>query len=276
MEAKVRGIPLHYEEVGEGRPLLMLHGWQADHRHMLHDMEPLFAHRAGWRRLYPDLPGMGKTPGAAWITSQDHMLEVALGFLNAVAPDTRFAVAGVSLGGYLARGIVRQRPAQVEGVMLCVPVVAGASGKIDRPQHQVLAHDPGFVSALEADEEWLLDMMVVQSPAVLAEFRQTYKPAIDAADQDLVGRVEANYNFSFDVDNLPEPCAAPTLIVSGRQDSNCGYRGAWSLLENFPRATFAVLDRAGHALPMEQKVLYHALVSEWLDRVEEYSAGNSY
>jgi pimeloyl-ACP methyl ester carboxylesterase len=115
---------------------------------------------------------------------------------------------------------------------------------------------------------------VAQSPELLTEFRHSFKPGLDAADLEFLERVEANYRFSFDVDKLPEPCAAPTLIVTGRQDANCGYRGAWDLLDNFPRATFAVLDRAGHALPMEQKALYHALLSEWLDRVEEYSAGN--
>ena len=40
----------------------------------------------------------------------------------------------------------------------------------------------------------------------------------------------------------------------------------------FPRATFAVLDRAGHMLGFEQPVLLHALLNEWLDRVEEYIA----
>jgi pimeloyl-ACP methyl ester carboxylesterase len=273
MQCMVRGIPVYYEEVGAGRTLLMLHGWQGDHRQMLHDMEPSFKHRSGWRRLYPDLPGMGRTPGADWITCQDHMLEVVLEFLGAVAPAERFAVGGVSLGGYLARGIVQRLMSQVDGVMLAVPVVVADAARKDLPQHQVLAHDPDFVTALEEDEKWLLEMIVAQSPELLATFRQHFKPGFDAADQDFLARVEAHYTFSFDVDDLPKPCAAPTLILTGRQDANCGYRGAWDLLGNFPRATFAVLDRAGHVLPLEQKALYSALISDWLDRVDEYSAG---
>jgi pimeloyl-ACP methyl ester carboxylesterase len=39
----------------------MLHGWPVDHRHMVKDFEPLFEHRDGWKRLYPDMPGMGQT-----------------------------------------------------------------------------------------------------------------------------------------------------------------------------------------------------------------------
>ena len=58
--------------------------------------------------------------------------------------------------------------------------------------------------------------------------------------------------------------------MTGRQDSAVGYARAWELLERFPHATFAVLDRAGHALPHEQPELLHALVAEWLDRVHAH------
>src|SRR5215813_6524525 len=98
MECIVQGIPVHYEECGKGRPILMLHGMPADHRQMMHEMEPFFAQRSGWRRLYLDLPGMGLTPAADSIASQDDMLEVALAFLDALAPGERFVVAGVSYG----------------------------------------------------------------------------------------------------------------------------------------------------------------------------------
>ena len=36
-----------------------------------------------------------------------------------------------------------------------------------------------------------------------------------------------------------------TLILLGRQDSSVGYKDAWSILDNYPKATFAVLDKAG-------------------------------
>jgi len=272
MECRVKDIPVYYEEMGAGRPLLMLHGWTLDHRFMSYNMEPLFEHRPGWRRLYLDLPGMGRTPGADWITCQDDMLEVALEFLDAVAPGERFAVAGASLGGYLARGLVYRRREQIDGMMMWVPVIESDSEKRILPPHQNLVHDSEFVAALEADDQVALDLTVVQSLEGLAAFRASVKPGLLAADYPFLERVAANYGFSFDVDKLTEPCLAPSLIMAGRQDATCGYRDAWSLLDNFPRGTFAVLDRAGHFLSDEQKGLFRALVSEWLDRVEEYAA----
>ena len=59
------------------------------------------------------------------------------------------------------------------------------------------------------------------------------------------------------------------MILVGRQDAAVGYRDAWEVLEDYPRGTFAVLDRAGHNLQIEQETLFNALVNEWLDRVEE-------
>jgi pimeloyl-ACP methyl ester carboxylesterase len=63
------------------------------------------------------------------------------------------------------------------------------------------------------------------------------------------------------------PFAGPALILTGRQDDITGYADQYPLLPHYPRATFAVLDVAGHNLQIEQPDLFYALVSEWLDRV---------
>jgi len=95
-------------------------------------------------------------------------------------------------------------------------------------------------------------------------------PAVGIADHEFLSKLRENYAFSFDVDVLAKPFAGPALMLMGRQDSSCGYRDAWGILGNYPRGTFVALDRAGHGLGAEQKDLFNALVSEWLDRVEEY------
>jgi hypothetical protein len=41
-------------------------------------------------------------------------------------------------------------------------------------------------------------------------------------------------------------------------------------VENYPRVTVALLDRAGHLAMVHQRTLFTALVHEWLDRLEEY------
>jgi pimeloyl-ACP methyl ester carboxylesterase len=218
---------------------------------------------------------MGKTHAADWITNQDHMLDVVLEFIDAVAPGERFAVAGVSYGGYLARGVVNRRRVQIDGLLLIVPTIEPDREKRTLPKHQILRNDEEFLAALAPGEELLREVAVVQSLGLLMQQRNSIIPAIADADQEFLKRLEANCAFTFDVDALPEPFPAPSLFLTGRFDHWCGYRDAYRILDNYPRATFAILDRAGHGLTYEQNILFKALVSEWLDRVEEYAFKNT-
>ena len=101
MEYEIQGIPIHYETIGDGRPFLMLHGGYVDHRHMVDDFEPIFAQHSNWKRIYPDLPGDGRTPAPDWLVKHDQVLDIALDFIDHVVGKQPFAVAGVSRGGYL-------------------------------------------------------------------------------------------------------------------------------------------------------------------------------
>lgn len=65
------------------------------------------------------------------------------------------------------------------------------------------------------------------------------------------------------------PFDKPCLIVSGRQDNLVGYRDIWKTIENYPRASFAVLDMAGHALQIEQEEIFNVLVNNWLIRLQK-------
>jgi pimeloyl-ACP methyl ester carboxylesterase len=270
MECQLGDTVLYYEDVGIGRPLLLLHGMPLDHRHIANDFEPIFAKRNGWRRLYPDLPGMGQTHAPDSLMNQDQILALLSRFLDTVAPGERFVVAGTSYGAYLARGLIYQRGSDIDGLLLNVsPFI---TNKQPLPQPLVVHQDPEFLAALTADEQDMRGFIVAQSLALLQEFRDVFNPAGAIADQTFLQRLDQNYAFSFDADTLPTPFPAPALFLAGRHDNWCGYHDTYTLLDNYPRASFAVLDRAGHALAVEQKPLFRALVHEWLDRVEEYIA----
>ena len=107
MLAELSRINLNYQCVGSGRPMLMLHGGYLDHRHMMDEMEPAFAGQKGRMRVYPDLPDHGKTGASDTVRNFDDILEVVIEFTDKVFPGKRFAVAGMSAGGHLARGLVQ-------------------------------------------------------------------------------------------------------------------------------------------------------------------------
>ena len=143
----------------------------------------------------------------------------------------------------------------------------------DTPTKEVIRRDPDFGAALLPGEEWMEHILVVQTRAMVDKLRALmayWTPLDPAFAPTLQGK-----SFSFDAHILAEPFTAPTLFVMGRQDHLAGYKDAWSILDSFPRGTFAVLDRAGHLLDFEQPVLQKALINEWLDRVEEYTSQKS-
>jgi pimeloyl-ACP methyl ester carboxylesterase len=200
------------------------------------------------------------------------MLDITLEFIDQVAPGQRFVLAGTSYGGYLARGLVHRRAEMIDGLLLTVPLIRAPENERTLPPHVTLVEDPALLASLEPDErEVLLEMAVVQSRELLESIRADIFPAFETADHEFLSRLRENYAFSFDVDALTEPFPGPALFLMGRQDATCGYRDAWEILENYPRGTFVVLDRAGHLLEAEQRDLTHVLVTEWLDRVEEYA-----
>jgi pimeloyl-ACP methyl ester carboxylesterase len=270
MQYTVRDIPIYYEIQGSGKPILMIHGWSPDHRLMKGCMEPIFqSSNTEWQRIYLDLPGMGKTPGRPWLTGTDQMLEVVLEFIDGILPGQNFSVAGESYGGYLARGIIKERKNQVEGLLLICSTAIQETCQENATAFQILEKDEAFVASLSEEErEYFAGIHVVQNKRVWEQFREDILPGLQIADYTFLDNtLGQNVPYSFNVDQIEEPYQQPTLMVMGRQDSIVGYRDHWQLIENFPRASFVVLDKAGHNLQIEQDVLFNALVKEWLDRI---------
>jgi pimeloyl-ACP methyl ester carboxylesterase len=267
MQCDLGDTTIFYETYGTGRPIVMLPGIPSDHRVMLRFMEPLFTQRDGWLRLYPDLPGTGHSLGVDRLATPDQMLDAMLTFIDTLIPGQRFVLAGLSYGGYLARGVLYHRAASIDGVLLCAPQVTAPPTQAHLPPKTTLVEDPTLVSQLEPG---IAGLIVVQSSPVVEAVR-AMQAEIQLADHAFLARLEAAGPFSFDVDRLPAAFGGPTLMLTARQDHLCGYRDAWDLLDYYPRATFAVLDRAGHLVNIEQDALCQTLMREWLDRVEEWT-----
>lgn len=255
-------VEVEVELHGHGTPLLMLHGWGVDRRLMTGCMEPLFGPDDPWLRVYPDRPGQGGTPGHPDVASSDALVELLLTVMDRVAPGQPFGVVGESFGGYLARGILARRR-DLLGLALVCPAVH--PGPADVPEPLVVERDEALISDIAPELlDGFLSNNVRQTRAVWERYVADVVPGLAMADwrylEDVLGpgTVLADENAT---------TTAPVLVVTGRQDTSVGYRQQWQLLERFPRATFAVLDAAGHNAQFEQPELFGALVREWLERV---------
>jgi pimeloyl-ACP methyl ester carboxylesterase len=272
MDCHLEGISIHYEVFGEGKPLLVLHGSVGDHHYWQTTLEPLFEKREGWKRIYLDLPGHGGTSAPEWLETEDQILDVLLQFVDQIIPGERFALAGFSWGGFLARGILHERFSQIEGLLLIAPEIRSLEN--DVPPRTILHKDEKVVSAeLDGQLRELMENLVVAQDRATRDRLRWVQPALQMAERDDAAfPARLQRNFSFTVDEMPHLFEQPTLFLLGRQDHLVGYRRSWKLIEQFPRATFAVLDRAGHGIAgMELAELCASLIREWLNRVEEAS-----
>lgn len=263
-------ITFNYEESGQGKPMLILHGNGPDHRMMMGCMEPLFTGQDRYRRIYVDLPGMGESPAADWISSSDDMLRAVSMMIEVLIPGERFVLVGQSYGGYLARGLLREYAGLIDGLFLLCPCVIAESAGREIPPHEVMYRDEQLLGELNAGErEEFTSITVVQSRPVWKRYKEEIMSGLQFADEAFMERIRADggYSFSFDPDTL-KPFDKPSLILTGRQDSMTGYKDPWRLLDNYPHASYAALDRAGHNLHLEQDELMAAMIREWLNRMQ--------
>ncbi|ARU60135.1 hypothetical protein CBW65_02970 [Tumebacillus avium] len=260
---------MFYEVRGEGFPVVVMHSYSLEHRSMMAYLEPVFAEHSGYKRYYLDLPGMGRTKGEDWMQSSDDMLQAVLNFLDETLPGQPFLLVGESYGGYMAQGIVYQRPHLVAGIALICPMVEPEMSKRERPAHTVLTQDEDFLATLpEGDDKAAFQRLnVVQTPEVWTRFERDVLAGARLYNPAFTQRIRQNFGYSFDVRHLPEPFGKPALILLGRQDSVAGYRDHLQILEQYPRAAFAILDRAGHNVALEQQALVTAHLHDWLKRV---------
>lgn len=257
-------VEVHYVEHGPADPkhtAVILHGFPLDHRMCVAAFEPVFQDRSDWRRIYLDFPGMGQTRAPGWVGSTDDVLKVTQAAVDALVPGP-YAVAGTSYGGYVAMGLAAAVPDLVRGLALVVPMIVPAHAERDVGEQRVLVREEGLFGT-----EMFENFAVVVTPETLRRHEAEIEAALADADQAAVDRISASYGGTFPL--AGPQYERPALVVLARQDNVLGFNDQWRAMGQWPRATFAILDRAGHGLTFEQPALLTALVDDWLDRVAQ-------
>ena len=256
MNLRIQDAVIEFVEHGDGVPVVALHGAGVDHREIEAAVEAALADSAG-RRIYPDLPGMGRSTALGLDTNED-VVTVLCGFVDELKLGP-VVLVGHSYGAYLARGIAARRPDLVRGLGLICPV-AERSG--DVPGHHVVRQDSDAYDELPADQRRGFDeYFVVRTQATARRYRDHIAPGTTTVDEAALQRIFAGWPV--DVGSV---ITTPTLIMAGRQDAVVGYADAIALLEWYPRATLTIVEDAGHALLHEQPGVLAAMLADLLDR----------
>lgn len=199
---------MHCVEHGRGVPVVALHGAGVDHCEIEAAIVPIVP-GTGYRRIYPDLPGMGRSTSRE-LNKQQRCASL-LGDLIERLVEGPVLLLGHSYGAYLARGIAARRPDMVLGLALLCPV--------GEPSHPVPEH-----TAVREDSDAYDELDSVQREGFDEHFRYPH-----GGDESALARIFAGWKVDVGSD-LSMP---PTLIVAGRRDSVVGHTDAIDLVEHY-------------------------------------------
>ena len=253
---------IDYEVIGSGEPVLIVHGWGIDRTTMTGAFEPVFERVDGYKRYYIDLPGMGRSEHGD-VKDSDDMLELLYDFATKVIGE-RFMMIGQSYGGLLTRGFVNKHGDLIKKIILLAPCIIPGDRKGRVEPLTVLDRDEELLSSLTKEEYDSFTLMnVLLTKDVWERYKANVLPALQRADWDFLNNVLEG-SFSFDVDDLSEPCDIPTLIIAAKQDTAVGYKDQFDLMEQYVNSTYCAVDRAGHNLQIEQPNIFEKVVESWL------------
>lgn len=235
--AATRCGPIEYQDAGQGRPLLVVHGsggW--------HDQGTAFARdltQRGFRVIALSRFGDLRTPMPrdASPTAQALAQTCLLDTLGV----PRVAVTGLSADAPSAVQRAIRNPERVDALALVVPIACKPQG----------VADPTPPAPSTAEDEWLLR---IPGSARAAGLR---------SDTGLGRR--------------PEPCAlssirAPTRVISARDDGFGTWPGAQDMASRIPQSRFVDFDRGGHLLGGTATPCSRQSSSTWTGRAGDDAA----
>jgi pimeloyl-ACP methyl ester carboxylesterase len=254
----VNGTALHYLDVGKGpSAVVLLHAFPLHGAMWARQVEALSARH---RVIVPDYRGLGQSAPAPVPSTMELLAEDVRALLQHLRVE-RAAVAGLSMGGYLALELWRRAPGLVRGLALC-DTKAGADTAEGAAGREAFAR-----SALEQGLGWVADQM---TPKLL---RPTPDPAVVRAVRHLIGGgtpvgvAAAQRGMALRPDSTPTlgTITVPTLVVVGEQDGLTPPPEADKLVAGVRGATLARIPEAGHLPCLENPAPFTAALVAFVD-----------
>ena len=193
-------------------------------------------------------------------TLHDTIAAVAAGIL-ADAPD-RFALAGLSMGGYVSLEIMRQAPERVTRLaLLDTSARADTSEQVQRRTDFIKLSEMGkFRGVTEALLPILIHETRLDDEALVATI---YRMAQDIGQAGFVRQQRAIMSRS-DSHGLLGGISCPVLVLCGRQDGLTPLDLHEEMAAGIAGAVLVVLEDCGHLSTLERPDQVNAAMRDWL------------
>ena len=269
---KAGEITLHLNEVGDGPPLILLHGsgpGATSWSNFKHNLPELSRH---FRVLAVDQPGYGLSDKPPF-TRDDSVFKVTsravAGLLDELGIEQTHFI-GNSLGGANALKFTLDHPTRVGRLVLMGP--GGAAVNIfSPPMSEGFKYLRAFYGAANPTREQLeafIRVMVFDQDLVTDELiDERYAAAIEPSQLDGARRVQAS------MDSLPEDdqlwrvlhkVRHPVLMTWGRDDRVLPLDMAMFAMRRIPNARLHIFPKCGHWAQLEHREEFDRLTIDFL------------
>lgn len=234
----INGIELAYERHGKGNPLVLLHGYPLDH-HLWDEMVPLLKDK--FDLIVPDLRGFGESTTVDTPYTMDDLASDIVGLLNQIDIH-KAAVAGHSMGGYVALAFARLYPERVGGFGLV--------------SSQVLADPPDrkegrYKTAADVAEKGISGVVETMTPKFTSDPRWQAFARQNMEAQQPAAYIGALKAMAERVDSTPllSTMKYPVVVIHGDADTLIPIDRAREVKAAVPNAHLVEIKGAGH-MPM--------------------------
>jgi pimeloyl-ACP methyl ester carboxylesterase len=262
------GAEVNYVEIGEGEPILFVHGISGCWQNWLENL-PHFG--AGHRAIALDLPGFGASPMPSWEIDMPAYGRLLGDFCEKLGIE-RATLVGNSMGGFIAVEAATSNPSRYERLVL-----VSAAGILNTWNPELRAtltawawKEFGPLFARRGRE-------IVSRPrareAVFRPFlRFPTRLREDLLLEQILGGLERADGFGdalralirHDIRDRLADIDVPTLIVWGLSDRVIPVAAAISYHRRIPGSRLEIFERTGHVPQLERPLRFNALLDEFL------------
>ncbi|GAC1624540.1 MAG: alpha/beta hydrolase [Ktedonobacteraceae bacterium] len=236
-EVRVRNYTVHYQVVGEGEPVILVHGLSGSLRWWRRNVRALAEH---YQVYLIDLPGFGTMRRFPRRLTLDEVADGMVAWMEAVGISKAHLV-GHSMGGYICIWIAANKPGIVHRLVLVSP--AGV---------------PKFRSVLGYAVPMIVAMRYLTPrflPILAYDALRAGPITLLRAAQDLLTK---------DIRDYLKLIAAPTLLVWGVDDSLVPPVLGDVLRQEMVNARLLLLKKAGHVSMFDQPKEFNAAMLAFL------------
>ena len=258
MKLRAGDIELAYDDVGDGIPTVLLHGFPHNRKLWTPQLRAL---AGSCRCIAPDLRGFGEsTVGPPY--SMDQYADDVARLLDALAID-RTVVGGVSMGGYITFALWRRHRDRVRALILA-DTRAGADSeeaRAKRREMMALAREHGSVAVAEAMMGAMVGKTTRQRQPELVESLRVMMAA--APVDGVIGALEALMSRPDSGPTLGT-IDVPTLIVVGEEDTLTPRAESEAMHAAIAGSRLEVLPAAGHVSNVERPAAFNQVARDFV------------